>query len=1035
MPELFLSPASISYLALFLLTLLITVYLAVFHLRRGSPAPRRQGLILLVVFSSLTLLSLLFFFENSLLPSDTPFFAWWESPVVAILLAALIQFAYHFPAPNAKQKIERWIALVLSCAYFCWVFSFAISRFLELRTGQVGFAPPEMDQAMVAEFAWIIFIFVRSFIRNRKVPAVRNFALILLIPLGLGIMEVFRGTDVAITSIFPIVSAIGLLFTTFFFALNYLTSQPERVSFVVKVSGGVLTSVLAVFGSIAWLVTPAYAALYTPPVSSLDHRSIHFSPDGQCGYQVSEILYRWEENLGVPVSLPLYHSREEVAFDFPFQGQDFQKIFVSPDGAIGVGSYFDYKNYQYHFTSIPMIFPLLVKLDSARPQGGGVYVRQEPGKMVVTWYKLPSFFHQEIYTFQAALFSDGSFDFTYNGLPDMKYDANDRSEAVAWVVGIKPASDPPGSANFTHLPMQVGPAGALQDEHRAFLTYIDQFLHPLAIAVLASSLAFLVGMMAMLSLNLARPLNSLLKGVQSFNQGQRENSIPIQSNDEIGYLTESFNKLGGELNELIGGLEQRVAERTQELSVANAQLRSEIEARARAQEQVVEHQRALATLEERQRLAHELHDGIGQVLGFLNVQAQSASDSLQTGDQQAASQLLGRMAEVAQEAQDDVRGYILGLKNNAPARSGSGFFARLEEYCQYLSQSFGFETVLNLPAELPAVLAPAAIETQLLYILREALSNACAHSGGNQAEVTITFDETKVRAVVEDHGKGFVETRQGGHFGLEIMRGRAQALGSSLEIESTSGTGTRVVVCLPRQVAGGAVTGLRLLLVDDHPLFLEGLANLVAGRGMQVVGTAGNGLEAQEKARLLCPDVILMDIEMPCCDGIEATRRIKAELPEVKVVMLTVSGEERHLFEALQSGASGYLLKSLEAAELTGLLEELLRGEVALSPGLASKMMEAFTRHKSPPAQPPGVALEKERTEAEPAAPLELTSRQLEILRLVAQEYQYKEIALQLGLAEVTIKYHMGEILARLHVNSRREAVQYFQNGRLPDGR
>ena len=580
--------------------------------------------------------------------------------------------------------------------------------------------------------------------------------------------------------------------------------------------------------------------------------------------------------------------------------------------------------------------------------------------------------------------------------------------------------------------MQIGPGGALQDEYRSFRIYMDKFLQPLAAAILAGTLAFLIGLVAMLTFNLARPLNFLLKGVQDFNNGLRETSIPVQSNDEIGFLTESFNKLANELNELIHGLEQRVTERTQALSVANAQLRSEMEARAKAQEQVVEQQRGLAALEERERMARELHDGIGQVLGFLNVQAQSANDSLQARDPLTASQLLNRIAEVAQETHDDVRGYILGLKKDTPATPGPGFKSMLEQYCQHLSQNFGFQTVLNLPVEIPSNLSSGVVEAQLLFVIREALSNACAHSGQKQAEVTITFDETRVQAVIEDHGKGFIQSKQVGHFGLEIMRERAEGIGGLLEVSTVPGSGTWVVVCLPRRLEGRTVTGLRILLVDDHPLFLEGLTNLVAGRGMQVVGTASDGLEAQEKARALRPDVILMDIEMPRCDGIEATRRIKAELPAVKVVMLTVSGEVHHLFEALQSGASGYLLKSLAAAELTGLLEELLRGEVSMSPSLAGKMLEAFTRHKSPLAQPPVLALEIDHKKVGAApAPIELTQRQLEILRLVAQGCQYKEIALQLGLAEVTIKYHMGEILARLHVNSRREAVQVFQNGKL----
>ncbi len=109
---------------------------------------------------------------------------------------------------------------------------------------------------------------------------------------------------------------------------------------------------------------------------------------------------------------------------------------------------------------------------------------------------------------------------------------------------------------------------------------------------------------------------------------------------------------------------------------------------------------------------------------------------------------------------------------------------------------------------------------------------------------------------------------------------------------------------------------MKVLLVDDHALFLEGIRNLLLARGIEVVGTAGDGLQALERARALRPDVILMDVQMPRCDGLAATRLIKAELPDVKIVMLTVSEEDENLFEAVKSGASGYLLKSLDAHDI-----------------------------------------------------------------------------------------------------------------------
>ena len=207
---------------------------------------------------------------------------------------------------------------------------------------------------------------------------------------------------------------------------------------------------------------------------------------------------------------------------------------------------------------------------------------------------------------------------------------------------------------------------------------------------------------------------------------------------------------------------------------------------------------------------------------------------------------------------------------------------------------------------------------------------------------------------------------------------------------------------------------MRVLLVDDHPLFLEGLQNLLAARGMEVVGTASDGLEALEKARALRPDVILMDVQMPRCDGLAATRLIKAEMPTVQIVMLTVSEEDEDLFEAIKSGGSGYLLKSLDADRFFQLLSGLERGEAPLSPGLAARILEEFTRS----AALAGPAVEARET-------ADLTPGQMQVLTLVAQGMRYREVGETLHLSERTVKYHMGEILKRLHLQNRAEVIAY----------
>jgi len=211
---------------------------------------------------------------------------------------------------------------------------------------------------------------------------------------------------------------------------------------------------------------------------------------------------------------------------------------------------------------------------------------------------------------------------------------------------------------------------------------------------------------------------------------------------------------------------------------------------------------------------------------------------------------------------------------------------------------------------------------------------------------------------------------------------------------------------------------IRILLVDDHDLFREGLAGILSAQpDMQVVGEAGDGLEAIVKAGELNPDLILMDIQMPGCDGLEATQKIKQALPATVIVMLTVRDEEEKLFEAIKNGAQGYLLKNIRSKELLEGLRGAMRGEAAISPILAGRMLEEFRR------------LSKQQPrEAIPDDLAVLTLREVDVLSLVAQGRTDKEIAAQLSISLHTVKSHLRNILAKLQVNSRREAAWLARN-------
>lgn len=203
---------------------------------------------------------------------------------------------------------------------------------------------------------------------------------------------------------------------------------------------------------------------------------------------------------------------------------------------------------------------------------------------------------------------------------------------------------------------------------------------------------------------------------------------------------------------------------------------------------------------------------------------------------------------------------------------------------------------------------------------------------------------------------------------------------------------------------------MRILLVDDHALFRAGIASLLQAWGMEVVGEAGDGLEALELARKTEPELVLMDIRMPRCNGLEATRLIKTEMPETKIVMVTVSDDDADLFEAIKAGAEGYLLKDMSEEELSRTLAGIAAGEPVLSPRLAARILDEFAR--------------RSRAMEEPREP-ELTDRELQVLSLVAEGATNREIAERLVISENTVSFHVKNILAKLHLKNRAQAVAY----------
>jgi DNA-binding NarL/FixJ family response regulator len=212
--------------------------------------------------------------------------------------------------------------------------------------------------------------------------------------------------------------------------------------------------------------------------------------------------------------------------------------------------------------------------------------------------------------------------------------------------------------------------------------------------------------------------------------------------------------------------------------------------------------------------------------------------------------------------------------------------------------------------------------------------------------------------------------------------------------------------------------GLRVLIVDDHALFRRGLQMVLdAEPDIEVVGEAGDGHQAVERAQQLMPDVVLMDVRMPRRSGIDAARDLRRLLPHVQIIMLTVSDEEADLYEAIKAGASGYLLKEVSTDEVPEAIRTVVAGQSRISPAMAAKLLTEFATV----------------TRRAGGGGPNLTDRELEVLRLVAKGLSNRDISKDLFISENTVKNHVANILDKLHLHSRMEAVMYAVRENLVD--
>jgi signal transduction histidine kinase len=493
------------------------------------------------------------------------------------------------------------------------------------------------------------------------------------------------------------------------------------------------------------------------------------------------------------VGYEYYNRSQKINFEFPFFGKTYFDIYATSSGMITLGEVFYHPNMQTCCIRFPAIFPLMVDLDAAG--GRGVFARQETDRLIVTWDHVPALYQaNQVFTFQAILYQSGAFDITYNGLPQpIRFNPDATPSANPWIRGITPGlgeAIDEGSVSDLSQSAQSGAGGLRQNFYLDFRTYLHQFTLPLAWMVFIGSLLLLLTLPILLRFVIIRPLNALLAGVYQMEAGNLKVEIPVQSPDDIGYLTNSFNKMASTLNGQVAVLEQRVSERTSELVAANERLRAEMESREEAQAQVLEQQRILTTLKERQRLARNLHDSLSQSFQSLVLFSETLIAAIEKNNLERIKQLAERVYESARQSHKETRLILYELQ--APGRERSvNLIEDLEERLSKVETHAGVSSQIIQKGPLNAI--PSAWHEDLYWITIEALNNALKHAQAHKIQIVIHVSPQEMELEVVDDGRGFAPDHiLVGGMGLENMSARAQLLGGELTVESEPTKGTRV---------------------------------------------------------------------------------------------------------------------------------------------------------------------------------------------------------------------------------------------------
>jgi PAS domain S-box-containing protein len=538
-----LTALALSHLSTMIMTLSLIGFL--WRLRRK---PDTAWLITCLILIELWLLGL--FFDQTLF--QTPWYwCWVISNAIYLVYIPLIQFAYHFPCPTPHLRREARITLFLSVLLSPLVAWNVLSYLIFIATGRnLTGSDTLVATILLAGTFWAIVVLLRRTVyfstrqtgsgwfhslimpQGRTAQATRAFMLAGLIPLiGVVIAFLFPGS---ISGYPNTVTGLLMIFAT---GIVYFNAVPEESTFMVKLVSITLVTLLAVLGLMGYVVEPFYQAAY--PVEPItDRLTFHVQPNGQGGYDLAAAPFQFRDNdLGTDLELSNDGSTVvELPFAFSFYGQAWTEVHLSANGYVVFGS--PPQSTRFWAGLQPTIAPLWLDLDPSA--GGGVFVNQASESVVVTWDQVPKFMKEEVYTIQLVLHRDGSLDFNYRDIP-----ANS-SASLNTLIGFlsgRPSLEVERVRFSRDLVTSTNGGLIVGGQFLGRREYVHERLLPLAVLIVGASLFVLIVFPVFFRVNLTKPLESLLEAVKRVNAGDLNVTAPVRVEDEIGFLTRSFNEM------------------------------------------------------------------------------------------------------------------------------------------------------------------------------------------------------------------------------------------------------------------------------------------------------------------------------------------------------------------------------------------------------------------------------------------------------------------------------------------------------------